>query len=251
MNKSIEFTNKKAPRYWWHRIEGADYVPPIYSTLEEKEWGLMEKWYKDTTNKNYIGEIAVPFMSVLQGFIMGNNLKRIVQLGHYAGYSSLLLGFYLRKMNKKQSLFSLDIDEEVSKYTNDWIAEAKLEEYVRIHVGNSTSESSIKIANTYFSNEKPEIVIIDASHQYEQTLVELDIWYELLSEKGFIFLHDSSKYAARFDRTQKGGVNKAIKEWTTKNNVTNVINITNFSDSIEDLEDEIYKDPCGICIIQK
>ncbi|MBI5344683.1 MAG: class I SAM-dependent methyltransferase [Deltaproteobacteria bacterium] len=92
------------------------------------------------------------------------------------------------------------------------------------------------------------MIIIDSSHQYKHTIDELDLWYPALEEGGFIFLHDSGEYAKMFDSTNKGGVATALNEWLSKTSGARALNIfppphTNAN--------PIYKDPCGLGIIQK
>ena len=36
--RSRAWRENSGPRYWWHRLPAADYVPPIYSELSEAEW---------------------------------------------------------------------------------------------------------------------------------------------------------------------------------------------------------------------
>src|SRR5207237_4623903 len=79
------------PRYWWHRLPGHDYVPPVYSDLSDDEWSVFREWYAETDRTGRIGECAVPLISLLHGLVMGNRVRRIAQLGTCAGYSALLL----------------------------------------------------------------------------------------------------------------------------------------------------------------
>ncbi|HMJ05624.1 MAG TPA: hypothetical protein VK474_05150, partial [Chthoniobacterales bacterium] len=108
--RSRRWTGKQGARYWWHDLPGTDYVPPIYSDLTEEEWGVMRAWYAETDASGHIGECAVPLISFLHGLIMGSRADRIVQLGTCSGYSTLLIGFMLRRMNAVHGLFTLDHD---------------------------------------------------------------------------------------------------------------------------------------------
>lgn len=107
---------------------------------------------------------------------MGSGINRVVQCGHYAGYSTLLLGFMMRKMGFRRSLFSVDIDARVTEYTYQWLQEADLLDYVNLHVGNSTDKDLPDLARAYFGNRDICLVFIDSSHQYQHTLNELDLW---------------------------------------------------------------------------
>src|SRR5262245_17833516 len=109
-NRSAEWRRTAAARYWWHRLPGMDFVPPIYSDLAKQEWEIVRQWYEETDQSGEIGECAVPLISLLQGLVLGNRVTRIVQLGTCSGYSALLLGFMLRRMRAESGLFTLDIN---------------------------------------------------------------------------------------------------------------------------------------------
>src|SRR5438105_2029019 len=98
--RTLPFSSFSEPRdLWWHRLPRSNYLPPIYTTLTDEEWRVMRDWYEATTRENLVGECGVPLMSLLHGLVMGSSIRRIVQLGTAAGYSALLLGFFLRQMN--------------------------------------------------------------------------------------------------------------------------------------------------------
>ena len=115
--RSRRWTHESGPRYWWHRLPGMDFVPPVYADLTNAEWEIMRAWYEETDRSGVIGECAVPLVSLLHGLVMGNRIERIVQLGTCSGYSSLLLGFMLRRMNTPHGLFTLDINPELCALT--------------------------------------------------------------------------------------------------------------------------------------
>lgn len=243
------YTQRSENRFWWYRISDCNFVPPIYSFLTDEEWMIIENWYEDTNNKSMIGEAAPPLMSLIQGFIMGNGVSNIVQLGHYVGYSSLLTAFMLKKMNKKHSMVSFDIDSFCCEYTQEWINKAGLHEYIKLELGDSADANNVKKVREYFG-EDPQLVIIDSSHQYEHTLRELNLWFSVLKPGGLMILHDSSVFATTFDPTQQGGVKKAVNDWWLQNPSAQVINI-NGSNVATPPEELIYKDGCGVTIIHK
>ncbi len=97
-DRSEFFRGRKDNRYWWHSRVGAEYCPPVYGFLDVTEWKLLTQWF-DKTDKKYgpgTGECAVPAISLLQGLIMGNGLRRIIQCGHFIGYSAILKRFHGR-----------------------------------------------------------------------------------------------------------------------------------------------------------
>ena len=247
--RSRAWREKSAPRYWWHRLPGTDYVPPIYSELSEAEWATLREWYDETDRNGPVGECAVPLISLLHGLVMGSSARRIVQLGTCAGYSALLLGWMLRRIKAERGLFSLDLDPASCEMSRRWIARGGLEDFVEIAEGNSLDPQSPRAARDYLRGD-PELVIIDSSHEYQATLAELDLWYGALAPGGLLVLHDVSQFAAEFDVTHQGGVGRAFTEWRKAHPDVESFSLNGDSRSM-DLPRPLYKDACGVGLIHK
>ena len=177
--------------------------PRFYSFLSDDEWAVMEAWFAETDELQVFGESNVPLLSFVQGLVMGNGIRRIVQLGHYYGYSTLLIGFMLRRMNAKPGIVSIDISDEVTRFTKKWIGRAGLDQYARLIVGDSASEGSYQAATAYLGGQ-PELIIIDSSHQYAHTIDELNLWTAGLPKGAIVLLHDTSGQATEYDPTRRG-----------------------------------------------
>lgn len=243
------FDNRSANRYWWNNHSGARYLPPVLSSLSDTEWSILREWYEDTEKKfSSPGEISIPGISLLASLIAGNNLSSIVQCGHYVGYSTLLLGFLLRYMQNKHSLYSIDIDATVTTYTQNWVYSANLSDYVKLTVADSASSEQPTKAMEYLKKE-PQLLFIDSSHRYSHTLLELELWFPHLAEGGFVVLHDASQFASEFDSSGEGGVYRAILEWSDRNNAKPFL-INSFVQSTTPNR-LIYRDGCGLAIFQK
>jgi predicted O-methyltransferase YrrM len=247
--RSRAWKNNPHPRYWWHRLPGHDYVPPVYSELSDEEWTVLREWYDETDRSGPIGEAAVPLISFLHGLVMGNRVARIAQLGTCAGYSALLLGWMLRRMNASRGLFSLDLDPAMCELSRRWLARAGLEEFVEVAEGNSLDRGSIENATKYLGSA-PELIILDSSHVYRSTLAELDLWYPALAPGGLLVLHDVSEFAATFDVTGEGGVRRAFAEWRQQHPEVETFSLNSDSRSMEQPR-PLYKDACGLGLIHK
>ena len=247
--RSRGWKEKNEPRYWWHRLPGMDYVPPIYSDLSDEEWEILRDWYAETDQGAPIGECAVPLISILHGLIMGSRATRIVQLGTCTGYSAILLGWMLRRMNVQHGLFSLDLDPAICEMSRRWISRAGLQNFVEIVERNSLDPQSPVAAKAYLGGD-PELVILDSSHEYAATLKELDLWYDALAPGGLLLLHDVSQFAASFDVTHQGGVGRAFAEWRKKHPEIETFSLNGNSKSME-LPRPLYKDACGLGLIHK
>lgn len=236
-------------RYWWHRLPGMDFEPPIYSDLSESEWEIMRAWYEETDRSGLIGECAVPLSSLLHGLVMGNRSTRILQLGTCSGYSSLLLGFMLRRMNVPGGLFTLEIDPELCALTRRWLERAGLTNFVTVAEGNSLDPNLPAMAQQHFGGA-PELILLDSSHEYLATVHELELWYPALQAGGIILVHDVSLFAAGFDVTGEGGVRRAFDEWRRNNPQAEAICLNGESRTM-DLPRPLYKDACGLGLIHK
>lgn len=249
--RSSDFPSKTYNRYWWFKLDGNFYVPPVFSFLSDEEWEIMKAWYNETDATQSAGETNIPAISMLHGLIMGNRLKNIVQLGHYEGFSTLLIGFMLRKMGGKNSFVTIDIDPAVSNTTQKWVDRAGLQDYVKVITSDSSSPELPAIAKNYFNGDI-SLIFIDSSHAYQHTKDELDLWYPHLKKLGLILLHDVSGLATTFDYTNLGGVQKALYEWADKNSakyfMLNGSVPATFSGGAEQLA---YLDTCGLGFIQK
>ncbi len=250
MTRSLKFRNRQHNRYWWYRLRDSQYVPPVFRLLSDQEWELLDEWFYDTEQKyGSPGEVGIPGFSLLSGIVGGNGIKRIVQCGHYVGFSTLLLGFLMRGMGFKHSIFSVDIDPHVTEYTQGWLERADLLEYVLLEVGDSADSQSAKNASEWLQGP-PQCIFVDSSHQYAHTIKELDLWYEQLPVGGLILLHDVSTFAKQFDSTQSGGVPRAVLEWSRRTGVPALL-INNSVDGTGDPNHLTYKDGCGMGIVQK
>src|SRR4051812_25661156 len=115
--RSRAFAGRSHDRFWWHKLPQTDYVPPIYGALSASEWRIMSSWYDESARAGAYGEINVPAMSLLQGLLLGNGVRTVVELGHFYGYSTLLTGFMLRSMRNGGRLVSIDVDPKATAFT--------------------------------------------------------------------------------------------------------------------------------------
>jgi predicted O-methyltransferase YrrM len=247
--RSRRWSEETAPRYWWHRLPGMDYVPAVYSDLAPEEWQLVQDWYAETNRSSMVGEAAVPLISFLQGIVLGNRATRIVQLGTHAGYSALLLGFMLRRMKAARGLFTLDIDPQMCAVARRWLARAELHDFVEVAERNSLDPESVAAATAYLGGP-PELIILDSSHEYAATLLELDLWYAALPAGGLLVVHDVSRFAQYFDVTREGGVRRAFLDWRAANPGVETFLLNGEARSM-DLPRPFYKDACGLGLIHK
>ncbi len=251
-SRSIPFKHRSHGRYWWFQNRTHDYVPALFALLTDEEWDVIDQWYTETDSRQSAGEANVPTLSFLMGIIEGNGISNIVQLGHFEGFSTLLLGFIMRRMGFKQSIFTVDISPGFSRTCEYWVTKASLSEYVSINVMSSDTPGLPAVARDYFKSDIA-CIFIDSSHQYLHTMNELNLWFPALKPFGFIFLHDCSTAASDFDSTRNGGVIRAVKEWSDRSDASQIILNEDVIDGYNPthLHQLVYQDGCGLGIIQK
>jgi predicted O-methyltransferase YrrM len=240
------FAAREGNRYWWHRRTGDSYVPEVYAVLDDEEFGHLASWYEETDRKSLVGECAVPAIAWLTSFVSANNVSRIVQLGSYAGYSALLLGWALRRMGKKHGLVAVDIDAPSLEFTQGWVQRAGVADQVKVLRADSSDPGIVGPIEDYLGGA-PQLVFIDSSHQYAHTVRELDLWYPHLAPAGIIAMHDASEYAATFDSTALGGVRRALEVWRAKSGAT-AFRLAN-SPAILAKDAQVYMDGCGLGLV--
>jgi hypothetical protein len=247
----MRFADDPHPRFWWHHLGKTDYVPPIYQVLTDAEWQLMEDWYAATLERDSIGEINVPAMSMIQGLIGGSGLSRIVQLGHYYGYSALLIGFWLRAMNQGGKIVSIDIDPVATGFTNEWVQRAGLGDVVELRLCDSAGPQAVPEGRAAFGGRMPQLIVLDSSHQYEHTVRELDLWIPEMDQHSIMLLHDTSTYARSWDANGAGGVQQALDDWLPGRDDVEVLNLNRRVGEPDTSPEVVYQDGCGLGILQK
>jgi len=233
-------------RSHWHQLDSAAGAPFYYGLLTIEQRGLLQRWLDVTEGERLVGETSVSAMGMLAGLILGNRIGRVVQCGHYAGYSLLVLGMLMRNAQIDGHIISFDIDQNVTRFTQDWITEAGLDDTAHARVMDSADPFCMAECMRVMTGP-PDLVFIDSSHQYRHTLDELDLWSNLITPGGFIAFHDASRLAAVFDHHKAGGVRGALDEWLARNKHVNAIIIDPLA---TETAAPIYLDPCGFALLQ-
>ena len=99
-------------------------------------------------------------------------------------------------MNVGRGLFSIDIDPPMCATSRHWIERAGLAPYVHIAQLDSTDAKTPQVANDFLGGA-PELIIIDSSHEYRSTLLELNLWYPALTPVGLIVLPRCESFSRR------------------------------------------------------
>jgi predicted O-methyltransferase YrrM len=199
------------------QLKLSDFAPnsPLLVLLERDRAQWILDWYIETERAELRGETSPSAIALLYGLIAGNGLTRIVQLGHYAGFSSIMIGLLLQRMGVGK-LVSFDIDHNVTAFAQRWIDKLGLGSFVELYAMDSADPIAPQFALQILKG-RPELLFIDSSHQYFHTVKELDLWSKAMPPGAFIALHDASAAVSRQDHAGEGGVSAAFRQFADRN----------------------------------
>jgi predicted O-methyltransferase YrrM len=179
-------------RLQWYYTDNIKFDPIFAHVLDDSEIELLANWFRDTNDAPYIGETSFQGISFLASLIISNNVVNVVQLGHYAGFSSLVMGLLLRKKDSSARLISFDIDDRMTRYCEMWTERAGLTDSVMHVCADSTDPATLEYAEWHLTG-RPDLLYIDASKQYQNTIAEVTMWAPFLH--GYVVAHDVSDVA--------------------------------------------------------
>lgn len=136
-----------------------------------------------------------------------------LQLGTHFGYAALVLADIMKHNMRRGHLYTVEMNPECHHHARQQAESASLSDAIDFIDGSSTDRAVIDQVK---HNGPYEIIYVDSSHSYGETLKELECYIEnesIVTENSLVFFHDASEYARRFDATQGGGVRRALDEW--------------------------------------
>lgn len=226
-----------------------DYDPPFLAMLSDDDQSLLVEWHKDTVSLYpNAGASGVEMLTMLSGLVLSAGITRIVQCGHYVGFSTLILGFIGRKMSSRNFLYTVDLADHPSAHTRNWVTKAGLAEDIAIAVRDSSDPRNVEEAVAFLGGN-PQLVYIDSSHQYEHTMRELRLWWDALPPGGLLVMDDISLWAAEYDSTGLGGSHRAALEFCKSTASNSVLLNSSFGRATG--APLVYTDVCGFGLIQK
>lgn len=193
---------------WYYGIHNE--IDPIFAhVMDDSEIQMLADWFRDTNDAPFLGETGFQGISFLSSLILTNGIRNIVQLGHYAGFSSLIMGCMLRKISSEARLISFDIDSKMTDYCENWTRKAGLQSIVHHVCADSTDPATVGMAGAHLAGN-PDLLFIDASKQYGNTIAEVRMWSPYLH--GFIVAHDVSDVAKGDQANGRLGVSDALSD---------------------------------------
>jgi len=145
-------------------------------------------------------------LDVLAALIVTAGGKRILHLGTFLGGSAIVLADLVGEGGK---LVTLDPDARMNESCRKYTALAGLSERIETVDGSSTDKKLLARLGREW-----DAIYLDTTHQYQQTVAEIDTLAPLCSSRTLFLFHDASKHAAdALDLGHQGGVRRAMREY--------------------------------------
>jgi len=124
-------------------------------------------------------QISVTQAYFFQLFIKTNNIKNILEVGTFTGYSALSMGLVIPKDG---NITCLDINKETSEVARNFFKKANLDKKIKIILG-----SAINTLNKLKDDKKIfDMIFIDADKENYKNYYNLSL--ELIKNNGFILV---------------------------------------------------------------
>ncbi len=135
-------------------------------------------WNTEPTVSAFLGELALHLRA-----------RTVVELGSFVGWTSAHFALALQQMGAGQ-LHCVEAMPAYAEAARANLARLGLADWMKVHVGLSTSAEVIaQLPATW------DLVFIDTSHQYEDTVREIALSSSRLAPGGCIALHDSMRWS--------------------------------------------------------
>ncbi|WP_224360499.1 class I SAM-dependent methyltransferase [Hyalangium versicolor] len=181
--------------------------------LSERAKAALDDMSRD---EGFSGNADPSILSLIDALISGNAKTRVLQLGTLVGFSTVFVAGALQRVSNVTGssvrLDTVDCDAPKQARAARYVNAAGFGDIVRFHDGFSTDQKIID----RLRDETYDVIFIDSSHNYSQTLIEIDIYWPKVRPGGYMLFHDAGSVAANYDPQKEGGVRKALDEWLAK-----------------------------------
>ena len=161
--------------------------------------------------------------------------RRVLEIGSHIGFSSLVIASALR-LNKFGRLLTVEPNEIYRGSARKYLKKASLDDLVDTVPHFSQDAACQK----RLREEAPfEIIFLDAVHDYESAVQDIQLCCELVSENGIIMLHDTGISSPELDQSGRGGVRAALNQFALSNPGFKTIYF----------EYPLWLNPCGTAIL--
>lgn len=167
-----------------------------------------------------IGEDWFTYPNLYKGVVEKFNNAIFVEVGSWKGRSASFLGVEIFNSKKNIKVFCVDTWLGSDEHKNADIL--KDDGLYNEFINNTKSLSSIitplrmtsELASKEFADESLDFCFLDASHEYNDVLNDLNSWYPKVKPGGIFAGHDYHEHGMWWP-----GVLEAVTHWNSKHNL--------------------------------
>ena len=151
-------------------------------------------------------QISVTQSYFFQFLIKTNNIKNILEIGTFTGYSALTMALSLPKNGK---ITCLDINEETSKKAISFFKKAKVDDLIEFKIGPALkSLNEIKQQNFFF-----DMIFIDADKENYKNY--FNSCFSLIKNTGFILIDNVLWHGDVADPNKNDKLTSILREFNS------------------------------------
>ncbi len=151
-------------------------------------------------------QISVTQAYFFQFFIKTNNIKNILEIGTFTGYSALTMGLALPKHG---NIICLDINKETSEIAKNFFKKANLDKKIKIILGPAINTlKKLKENKRMF-----DMIFIDGDKENYKNYYDLSL--ELVKKNGFILVDNVLWHGDVADPNKNDRLTNIIREFNS------------------------------------
>ena len=162
--------------------------------------------YNNALGNNKKMQISISQAYFFQFFIKMNNIKNILEIGTFTGYSALSMGLVLPKDGK---ITCLDINKETSEVASNFFKKANLDKKIKIILAPAIDT----LSKLNKENREFDMIFIDADKDNYKNYYNLS--FEIIRNSGFIVIDNVLWKGEVADPTKNDQLTKAIREFNS------------------------------------
>ena len=161
-------------------------------------------------HNNNLGDIKRMQISVTQAYFMQllikiNNVKQILEIGTFTGYSALSMALAI----DDGFITCLDKNEKTSKVANNFFKKANVEKKINLIVGTAIDS----LNNLINENKNFDLIFIDADK--ENYIKYYDLAFKLISSNGLILIDNVLWKGDVIDENKNDTMTNIIRDFNT------------------------------------
>jgi len=161
-------------------------------------------------HNNNLGDIKRMQISVTQGYFMQllikiNNVKKILEIGTFTGYSALSMALAI----DDGFITCLDKNEKTSEVANNFFKKASVEKKINLIVGTAIDS----LNNLINENKNFDLIFIDADK--ENYIKYYDLAFKLISSNGLILIDNVLWKGDVIDENKNDTMTNIIRDFNT------------------------------------